>query len=239
MKRLFQRLIGGFRPPSAPSTTPHLKYIHVEKLLYFKRIFDQVKHLGGDIVECGVGRGRSLAMLAFLAIDEGKGRNIWGFDSFEGLPESSAEDNSIRRLKAGQIKYGTYEVKEYLDRSGVDPFYFRSHISLVKGFFQESLSKYRGSGIVLLHLDVDLYESYRTTLQELYPKVVPGGAVLFDEYMGTWEHLHFPGAQKAIDEYLQDKQVPILRDKMSGKYYLIKPAEDHQEARHLLSETAS
>ncbi|KHE92970.1 MAG: TylF/MycF family methyltransferase [Candidatus Scalindua rubra] len=195
----------------------------VAAFLYFKRVFDLIKGIDGDIVECGVWKGVSLLMFSFLVRDEMKGRKLWGFDSFEGFPEPSIQDKSERDLKKGE--YGNTsinEIKNLLIKSGLDEGFVRSQITLVKGFFNESLVKYTGSSIALLNLDVDLYDSYLTTLRELYPKVARGGVILFDEYMGTDEHLKFPGAQKAIDEYFGENRSLISRDKVIGKYYLIK-----------------
>ncbi len=197
--------------------------IEVTRFLYFKRVFDLIKNIDGDIVECGVWKGESLLMFAFLVKDEMKGRKLWGFDSFEGFPEPSKQDKSKRNLKKGECgNTSTNDVTNLLINSGLDKEFVRSQITLVKGFFNESLAKYTGSSIALLNLDVDIYDSYLTALKELYPKVARGGAILFDEYMATDEHLKFPGAQKAIDEYLGDNKALISRDKITGKYYLIK-----------------
>lgn len=49
---------------------------------------------------------------------------------------------------------------------------------------------------------------------------------MFDEYMGTGEHLNFPGAQRAIDEYLGDRKSWIARDRISGKFYMVKQEDD-------------
>ena len=57
-------------------------------------------------------------------------------------------------------------------------------------------------------------------------KVVPGGIIAFDEYMGTWEHESFPGARQAIDEFLTGRGLnpeTIERDQGFGKYYFVKP----------------
>ncbi len=195
----------------------------IARFLYFKRVFDMARDIDGDIVECGVGKGESLLMFAFLVKDEMKGRKLWGFDSFEGFPEPTVQDKSIRNLKKGD--YGNTSINDILNlfiKSGLDKEFVRSQVTLVKGLLNESLVKYTGTSIALLHLDVDLYDSYLTALKELYPKVVRGGVVLFDEYMATDEHLHFPGAQKAINEYLGENKSLISRDKITGKYYLIK-----------------
>src|ERR1017187_6372620 len=54
-----------------------------------------------------------------------------------------------------------------------------------------------GLRIALLNLDVDLYEPTKAALESLYPLVVSGGIVLFDDY--GWEQ--WPGASRAVDEY--------------------------------------
>ncbi|MBU4350688.1 TylF/MycF family methyltransferase [bacterium] len=59
-------------------------------------------NLRGDIVECGVAQGGCSALMALKAFENNrKDRNIWFFDSFEGLPEPSARDfkNGNRQKK--------------------------------------------------------------------------------------------------------------------------------------------
>ena len=51
----------------------------------------------------------------------------------------------------------------------------RNQVHLIKGFFDETLHKYEGK-IALLHLDCDLYESYKISLEILYGKVSSGGS---------------------------------------------------------------
>ena len=202
---------------------PRMGYREVTRLFYFKRLFDLIKDVEGDVVECGVGRGGSFLYLAFLMKDEMKGRKLWGFDSFKGFPMPSDHDKSVRRPQKGDWDWTSVNwVEGLLVNAGLDRGFVRSQVTLVKGFFKESLPKYRGSSIAFLHIDVDLYDSYLTVLHELFPKVAPGGVILFDEYMETTDLLKFPGAQKAIDEYLGPMTTLISRDKITGKYYLIK-----------------
>ena len=204
---------------------PPVQYATGVQFLYFKRMFDRVSDIEGGIVECGVGHGQSLLLFSFLLKDSQRLRKLWGFDSFQGFPEPSKEDQSVRDPKKGE--WGDTSIPamhKLLRRSGLDSAFVRSQITLVQGFFEESLAKYR-QNIALLHIDVDLYDSYRTVLRELYPKVAIGGVILFDEYLGTFDHLHFPGAQKAIDEFFGEEATAIQRDERSGKYYLVKRKE--------------
>ncbi len=193
------------------------------QFLYQQRLFNQIYQMDGDVVECGIGHGKSLLSWAYLCINEGGNRKIWGFDSFEGFPEPKEQDASPRRPAKGE--WGGVSLPDMLNmlfKAGLEKFWVTSNVTLVKGFFDESLEKYSGDKIALLHLDVDLYGSYKTSLEALYPKVIDGGIIAFDEYMGTREHYKFPGAKKAIDEFLEGKQVNLLRDPIWGKYYLIK-----------------
>jgi hypothetical protein len=61
-----------------------------------------------------------------------------------------------------------------------------------------SMSNQKGapSEIALLRLDTDWYASTRHALEQLYPRLVPGGVLLLDDYG------HYPGARSAVDEYL-------------------------------------
>ncbi len=114
-------------------------------------------------------------------------------------------------------------ILNYLTQNGkVEPSYLRKHIRLVKGFFNESLVKYDNNPIALLHLDCDLYESYKICLEYLWPKVAEGGMVLFDEYKTPSAIKHFPGASKAIDEYFGELKKRIKLNEFANKYYIFK-----------------
>jgi predicted O-methyltransferase YrrM len=93
-------------------------------------------------------------------------------------------------------------------------------ISLIIGFLGQSLPEYRGllAPISLLHLDVDLYDSYKVALENLWEAVSPGGIVIFDEY----RHPKWPGATIAIDDFFRDKEQDIIEDKRSHRHYVIK-----------------
>lgn len=197
----------------------------VERLLYFKRMLDRVAGIAGDVVECGVGKAKSFQMLALLAHEEGKGRHLWGFDSFQGYPEVSPEDQSPRNLRKGDWKViNAEDVAPILRGAGLSQEFLDRHVTVVKGFFEDALAKTPIERIALLHLDVNLYRSYQICLNELFPKVAPGGVVLFDEYMNEDEAIKCPGAKKAIDEFFSSTPHRIQRDPHYGKYFLLKQA---------------
>jgi len=91
---------------------------------------------------------------------------------------------------------------------------------LVPGYFNDTLKTYQGQ-VALLHLDVDLYDSYKVCLETLYPKVATGGVILFDEYAEPTDLKNWPGAKKAIDEFLGENKKYLERDKF-GKWFYVK-----------------
>ena len=110
------------------------------------------------------------------------------------------------------------DIKGILKTAGIQKDFIDSKVRLIKGFFNESLKKYDDAPIAILHVDVDLYQSYKDVLSALYPRVVSQGIVLFDEYQSP----KWPGATKAIDEFFAKEKDRITLDSDSGKYYFIK-----------------
>lgn len=159
--------------------------------------------LAGAFVECGVARGGSAALLVTVAAREGAGRHCFLFDSYEGLPDPTAEDfgdgdetgDHVRPLPRGSC-LGTYdEVRDLLFRRlALDP----DRVTMVKGWFQDTLPAAReGVGkIALLRLDGDWYDSTMCCLENLFDQVVAGGHVIIDDYHSCY------GARRATDEFL-------------------------------------
>lgn len=190
------------------------------KVLYFGKMYEMIKGVEGDIVECGVGYSRTFQILCLLANEEGKKRDVRGFDSFEGFPEPTVEDTSSRNPKKGEWKVMTRDqVYKILHIIRIPHEYITKHIHIAKGFFEDTVPKSDITKIALLHLDVDLYASYKVCLEHLFPKVATGGIVLFDEYGSTES---YPGAKKAIDEYFKSTLYTISKDEASGKYFVVK-----------------
>lgn len=195
------------------------------RLLYLERLLRLVKDVPGDIVECGVAEGMSLVIFAILNKHFSTKRHIWGFDSFEGLPTPSREDLSgpkaISRKGMFRQAYEARVLSNIRD-AGFDEHAVREQVTIIKGWFSDTLPKYDGS-IALLHLDADLYDSTNCALENLWPKVTIGGIAAFDEYHETEE---WPGEKKAVDEYfswhIENKNAKMYRDPFYNHYYIVK-----------------
>lgn len=125
----------------------------------------------GDILEFGVFTGRSLKLISELCPE----RKIYGFDSFEGLPE--AWPGSFEKTHP----------KGHFNVNGKIPKINNPNISFIKGFFDDTLpdfvSKYN-SKIALLHIDCDIYSSTQTILHCLKNHINRDMIIMFDELIG-------------------------------------------------------
>ena len=131
-----------------------------------RRILDVVaQHLiqvPGEIFEFGVSSGESF--LEFL--NRFPARHVYGFDSFEGLPE-----DWWTRPK------GTFAAEP--------PRFTSPYGHLIKGWYNESAPSFFSgwTGVIaLLHIDCDLYSSSAIAIGHAIKYCVPGSVVLFDEY---------------------------------------------------------
>lgn len=191
----------------------------IRNLFYYEKVYQRVANLNGSIVECGVGKGRSFLFFSYFAHQEGKGKHVWGFDSFEGFPEPTENDVSPRNPKKGEWSgFSPTDMREILRGAGFSAEWIKEYIHLIKGFFDKTLDSYTGGPIALLHIDSDLYESYKDPLEVLFPQVVAGGLVIFDEY----NRPNWPGAKKAVDEYFKDTDYVIEHDSEYDKYFVVK-----------------
>jgi predicted O-methyltransferase YrrM len=115
----------------------------------------------GMVLEFGVAGGESVRQIATE-----RGGPVYGFDSFEGLPE-----NWFGYLRKGYFAQDLPRVPD--------------NVTLVKGWFSDTLEGFLASHagpVAFLHIDSDLYSSAAYVLRALEGRIVPGTVVLFDEY---------------------------------------------------------
>ena len=165
--------------------------------------------VAGAIVECGVFRGGAAAVMAWQS---GGRRELYLFDSFEGLPPPGAEDGEIarRQFQEGWCAGTVEDVQQAFRAAGAAS----DRLHVVKGWFADTFPRSELPPIALLHIDADWYDSVRLCLETWYDRVVPGGFVVLDDY-GRWE-----GCTRATDEFLQRRHLPPLERTGSAGHYL-------------------
>lgn len=167
--------------------------------------------VGGAIVECGVFKGGAAALLAH---ETGGAREMFLFDSFEGLPPPGAQDGTIaqQQFQPGWCASTVDDVRTIFRRLGV----LNDHVHFVKGWFHETLPVTTVPPIALLHIDADWYESVKLTLETLFDHVVPRGFVVLDDY-GRWE-----GCTRATNEFLAARGLPPLTKTGTAGHFMRK-----------------
>lgn len=82
---------------------PYLASGDALRVFGFFHLLSALAEIPGDIVECGVGRGRTLAILCAANVFFKLNRNVYGFDSFEGFPDATESDRGARVAGPGAI----------------------------------------------------------------------------------------------------------------------------------------
>lgn len=149
--------------------------------------------IDGDIVECGVYRGGSAAVLGWAMMRlEGPPRKLWLFDSFAGMPAATERDGDFSHTLEGKYVGSAEETRRLLRVAGLP----EARYELVVGRFEETFPSLEPLTTALLHVDCDFYEPVRLTLEKFFPSLSPGGFVVLNDY-GAYK-----GAHDATNEFL-------------------------------------
>jgi O-methyltransferase len=172
-----------------------------ESLLHISTIESMLGLAGstphGCFVEVGVYRGGSAWYLAKLAKQQD--RTLHLFDTFTGIPEQGIQD---KQHKVGDFGDTTLTaVKEAIP----DAIY---HV----GIFPGTLPKDGLGPVAFAHIDADQYKSIKACIEHLWPMMVPGSVMLFDDYNAT------SGCKQAVTEAFGP--APLCTDQ--GKAYIVK-----------------
>lgn len=143
-------------------------------------LYSLVRQLGklpqGDILEVGVWRGGSGALLARAAVLAGLSGRVFLADTFQGVVKAGARDS---KYTGGEHADTSPDIVENLlgDRLKLDNY------SILQGIFPEQTgAEIAGHSFRLCHIDVDVYDSARDVNEWVWPRLVPGGMVVYDDY---------------------------------------------------------
>lgn len=149
----------------------------------------QALNVEGDFWECGVYRGGTAAMLAqvLARLPSARPKQLHLFDTFAGMPDT---DRAKDLHQAGDFSDTSIDaVRHAVKCDGI----VRYHQGLIPNTFRGL----EGSAIAFAHVDVDIYRSVLDCCQFIYPRLSPGGVMVFDDY----GFATCPGARSAVDEY--------------------------------------
>ncbi len=151
-----------------------------------KKAYEAMSLQDGLILEFGVRHGTSIRQLASLT-----SKPIYGFDSFEGLPEDWHQESKLIYSTRGRIPK------------------VPSHVSLIPGWFEETLPLFlekHEEDVALMNIDCDIYSSTKTVLDLLSARIKKGTIILFDEYIGNlhWEEDEHKAFMESVTQYNWD-----------------------------------
>jgi hypothetical protein len=152
-------------------------------------------------LEFGVYKGISINLIA-----ENTNKTVYGFDSFEGLPED------------WRPKYE----KGFFSLEGNMPS-VRSNVVLIKGLFQDTLKEFllqQNKKISFIHIDSDLYSSAKYILDTCKPYFSERCYIVFDELV-NFEYFESSQSElMALYDFLVETKIEYEWVGMNGELNL-------------------
>ena len=162
-----------------------------------QRVLDH--NVAGDVVEFGCYEGTTSVHLAtWLKNDV---RELYLYDSFEGLPDKTAYDQSPAgmQFKTGELLASKKILIRNLKRAQVP----MPHIT--KAWFSDVTVRDVPERISFAFLDGDYYESVRDPLRLIETRLSKGATIIIDDYANE----ALPGAARAVDEWTKKQGVSV------------------------------
>ena len=150
--------------------------------------------LDGAMAEIGVYRGGTAKLLAHVA--DAAGRRLHLFDTFAGMP-------------ATDVDRDLHLAGDFADTSLADVERFLAghpSVAIHPGAFPDTAGPVEDARFSLVHVDVDIASSVEACCAFFYPRMVPSGVMVFDDYGFT----SCPGAKQATDKFFSDKRERVL-----------------------------
>lgn len=179
-----------------------IKDIDEERRINLLKSFEYC-NVNGYILEFGVFKGTTINTISNYF----KNQLVYGFDSFEGLPEPWYTKKKSKKTSFDKNHFKVSNLPKV-----------NENVELVKGYFDKSLPiwlvKHQGP-ISFLHIDCDLYSSTKTIFNLLNKMIVKDTVIVFDE-LYSWEDSKYSnweeGEWKALVEWVQefDREFEIL-----------------------------
>ncbi len=176
----------------------------------------QTLELPGAIAEFGSYRGHSGLLMAEIIKRNNVHKQIYLFDMFEEFPQ---EELGIDRF---------WNDSHYVDFNSIQKLFSEyPNVKLIKGDFTKTFEKVSEKEYSFVFVDCDSYRSIRYIADAIFPKLCPGGIMIFEDYGHEW----CLGARLAVDEFVSNHDNCFtFFSGFSGVFVLIKTGAAHLPA---------
>jgi O-methyltransferase len=170
------------------------------------------KGVPGAVVEFGCYEGTTSLFISRLLRVADVSRPFHAYDSFAGLPEKSAVDNSPAgmQFKAGELRASRQNFIKHFRKAGLP------RPKIHAGWFKELADSDIPDHIAFAFLDGDFYDSIKDSLRLIENKLVPGSVIAVDDYQSE----ALPGTAKAVNEWLEGKPYKLRTEASLAIIYL-------------------
>lgn len=155
----------------------------------------------GHIVEFGCYAGTTSLFIRRLLNEKKSNQEFHVYDSFDGLPEKTTQDNNAAGVyfEAGKLYVSKADFIKNFKASGLQvPF-------IHKGWFKDIDASGIPDQIAFAFLDGDFYGSIIDSLRLVWPRLSAGGIIVVDDF----KRETLPGVERALKDFFQDKQGQI------------------------------
>ena len=200
----------------------------VAKLMSKFKFIEMTKDLPGDVIELGVFKGSGMfGWLKSLVINNLNNKRVIGFDLFDeeslvttlsGIQAEMMSSLFTNRGFSHSSEDYAQKLMNLLNHCG-----FKNHM-LVKGDVCETLKAFLnekpGFRASVINFDLDVDNPTSVSLELLWPRLVPNGIAIFDEYaIDEWDE------SNAVDRFISKHNLKIRSTGyLAPTAYIIKPA---------------
>lgn len=159
-------------------------------------LLKQALNIDADVVECGVYKGGTAAMIARIMAESTGSKKLYLFDTFSGMPETDKESDLPME-------------GDFADTSAedVERFVNEPEIAVIKkGLIPETFVGLESRRFAFAHIDVVIYKSVIDSLKFIWPRLLAGGFIVLDDY----GFASCAGARQAVDQFFSNtKTYPL------------------------------
>lgn len=182
------------------------------KLYHLWHYMKQVKNFEGDVIEVGAWRGGSGCLLAMQLNKHSPTAKTYICDTFEGMPVVTHKEDNFYR--GGELADTSAAHVQTIAKS-----FGLNNVEVLKGIFPlETAHKVTSTKFKFVHIDVDIYQSAKDTVDWVWDKLVPGGMIVFDDY----GYSATEGVTRFVNEFTADNINCLFIFNQAGHAILVK-----------------